>query len=126
MKNIPSYLKERSIENNVCASVNMWDNDDNIGVSSCSSCCFRNWRKMCDKMPCYDNKRHTSVFWYALHVPENDVMILLNHFVDNGGNSQELAEKKKYEMFNFLEAGNTVEEWKNKKYADAWKGMGRG
>ena len=102
-----------------------WNGKLQIGTVSCSSCCFRNWRKLCEEMPCHTEGKFSNVYWYAVHLPENDVLTLIRHFINSGGNLKELAEKKKAELFEFLKAGNTLEEWKNKKYSDAWKGMGR-
>jgi hypothetical protein len=104
--------------------VRHWDGEIGWG-GDCSSCCFRNWRKLCGEIPCFDKTRPINVSWHAAHVPEDDVVTLLNYFRNSGGNPKELAENKKAELFEFLEAGNTIEEWKSKKYADAWKGMSR-
>jgi len=123
MPQLPNYMKDRSMEHNVIASVDDWY-EEKYGFSSCSSCCFRNWRKFCEQMPCNSNDKG-SVYWYSVHLPENDVITLINHFKAIGGDTKNLAEKKKTELFEFLESGKTIQEWKDKKYQDAWKGMGR-
>lgn len=123
---LPFLLKDRSLENNVFAEVADWDGEYNSWGGNCSACCFRNWRKFCNIMPCHDKKHNTNVSWHAVHVSENDVPTLVLHFVNNGGNAAELADKKKNELFEFLESGKTIQEFKDKKYAESWKGMGRG
>ena len=124
MSQLPNYLKDRSLERNVIASVVCWDKEDKYGFSNCSSCCFRNWRKFCTEMPCNNNDKGT-VYWDAVHLPQNDVITLINHFKKKGGDTKDLAETKKAELFKFLESGKTIQEWTDKKYHDAWKDMGR-
>ncbi|MDR1697110.1 MAG: hypothetical protein LBR41_02735 [Rickettsiales bacterium] len=121
---LPPLLKDRSLENNIIAEVAEWNGEYGWG-GNCSACCFRNWRKLCEVMPCQDKERHINVSWHAVHVPENDVPTLLHYFKDNGGNVAELAQAKKDELFKFMESGHTFKEFKNKKYIDAWKSMGR-
>ncbi len=125
-KKLTSLLKDRSLENNVFAEVASWDYELEFGGGSCSDCCFRNWRKFCQEMPCHDELRLTCVSWHAVNVPENDVKTLLLNFNNSGGNSKDLARKKKAELFAFLEAGNSIDDWKKKKYIEANKIPGRG
>jgi len=125
MSQLPDYMKNRTMEHNIVPGVYRWDEINQYSYSGCSFCCFRNWRKFCEDMPCLLDDYKGNVYWYPILLPEDDVPTLLLHFKAIGGNTKDLAEKKKTELLEFLESGKTVSEWKDKKYHDACRAMGR-